>query len=81
MSNDERQQHSSSAVSTAEIQISVRIRPILFPFHNDDQDGRSVVEVMPDGTVFVHGHRDEQFSYPSHVVKGSDQATAFIAQA
>lgn len=58
--------------SEREIQLSVRIRPCKEP--------SSAVDVALDGKLVVSPSGDS-FSYPSHVVKGSDQAVAFDALA
>ena len=54
--------------STAEIELSVRIRP----------GAASAVDVSETGTVHVGG---ESFEYQSSVVRGSDQVVAFDALA
>ena len=55
-------------VSTAEIELAVRIRP----------GAASVVDVAETGAVHVGG---ESFTYQSSVVRGSDQVVAFDALA
>lgn len=70
----------NSVMSAAEINVSVRIKPLLSR-QIDGKDGKersSVVDVTQSGTVVVHG---EEFRYPSHVVMGSDQTVAFEALA
>ena len=63
--------------SAAEIQLSVRIRPFLNVSQNINE--KSAVDVDKMGKVIVKG--DNQFSFQSHVVKGSNQEVAFEALA
>ena len=68
--------------TAAEIQLSVRIRPIFVSAGQDVR--RPAVDVTSHGEVVVRGEKREEqagFGYPSHVVKGSDQALAFEALA
>eukprot|EP00605_Chrysophyceae_sp_TOSAG23-4_P001683 GSChrysophyteH1.ASY1.ANO1.1849.1 assembled CDS len=60
---------SNKSASVAEIQLSVRVRPLLSPGSSS-----SSICVGRDGKVTV---QRSEFSYPSHVVMGSDQVVAF----